>query len=241
MAANYDANVSEICRQTIDATDPDDWEDHVESTRRWKQHLAHYGRLKDQITFEEWLALRLIVGRWREAHPRIKMFWQDLNDCAMRAVQDRGSVETTESGLISFVSTGAFLFMKLPSSRCIAYPYPHIKLEKDEDTGEERLGLRCYGVDQKTKQWATQRIYGGLLAENAASGVARDVLVDAMFRAERAGLPIVLHVHDEMLSEIPDDHPMTVQQYEDLMCASESWAVGLPVAASAWTGHRYGK
>jgi hypothetical protein len=49
------------------------------------------------------------------------------------------------------------------------------------------------------------KTYGGLLTENIVQAISRDVLVDAQLRLDRAGFPVVLHVHDENVAEVDDE------------------------------------
>ena len=58
-------------------------------------------------------------------------------------------------------------------------------------------------MDQQTRRWTTQETYGGKLAENCVQAIARDCLAEAIERLERAGYPIVFHVHDELVCETP--------------------------------------
>ena len=76
--------------------------------------------------------------------------------------------------------------------------------------------------------------------ENVVSGIARDLLADAMLRVEATGYPIVLHVHDELLCEVPDGFSST-EEFTHLMTRKPAWALELPIAATAWTGARYCK
>ena len=85
-----------------------------------------------------------------------------------------------------------------------------------------------------------QRRLWRLWTENIVSGIARDLLADAMLRVEAAGYPIVLHVHDELVAEVPDGFGST-DEFTRLMTRKPAWALELPIAAQAWTGSRYCK
>ena len=82
--------------------------------------------------------------------------------------------------------------------------------------------------------------YSGIWFENIVSGISRDILVEAMFRIEAAGYPIVLHVHDEAVAEVPIGFG-SEEEFVRLMTQPPSWAPDLPIAANAWRGYRYDK
>jgi DNA polymerase len=89
-------------------------------------------------------------------------------------------------------------------------------------------------------QWREIEPYGGQLCENCVQALARELLVDAMFRFETRGFPVIAHCHDEITVESPD---ITVEIMSEIMAERPRWAVELdvPVKVEAWTGKRYRK
>lgn len=171
---------------------------------------------------------------WRAAHPAIKRFWHNIDRAAWTAVRERGRV--VSCGPVAFKCVGAFLQLKLPSGRKLSYPQPRI-------IGDEREQSVVF-VDNSAGQFRDcrhgQGAYGGLWTENIVSGIARDLLAEAMQRIEAAGYPIVLHIHDELVCEVPIGFG-NKKKFIDLMTRKPVWALELPIAANAWTGPRYCK
>jgi DNA polymerase bacteriophage-type len=174
-------------------------------------------------------------AEWRASHPKIKQFWRDIDRVAVLAVRERGLI--VRCGRVDMKCTGGFLQLRLPSGRKLSYPYPRIIKDK-------RDNHRVVFADNAAGRFADcrhgQGAYGGLWTENIVSGIARDLLADAMLRIEAAGYPIVLHVHDEIVCEVPIGFGST-DEFTRLMTRKPSWALELPIAASAWTGPRYCK
>jgi len=172
---------------------------------------------------------------WRAAHPQIKKFWYAIDRATWRAVRQREQV--IHCGRLVLKCTGMFLFIKLPSGRKLAYPFPRIEIE---DLEHEVVVFK----DASSGQWRDCRggngAYGGLWTENIVSAISRDLLAAALIRIERAGYPIVLHVHDEVICEVPTGFG-SAEEFTKLMIVSPSWAHGLPIAARAWCGSRFCK
>ena len=67
-------------------------------------------------------------------------------------------------------------------------------------------------------------------------------MVDRMFAVEKQGYPIILTVHDELLSLVQDGIPhLNDREFEKIMSVVPSWCTGLPLSAKAWEGDRYVK
>lgn len=159
---------------------------------------------------------------------------------------------------------GWWLKLEMPSGRILSYPGIGISVEREvhavegEDfSGQHAPGtllddlagnrdrlrerIRYMGVNQVTRQWGKQYTYSGKLCENLCQAFCRDLLAAALVRVEDAGWPIVLHVHDECVCEVPDTPEYTAKMLEDLMCELPSWAQGFPLAAEGDELMRYAK
>jgi len=77
--------------------------------------------------------------------------------------------------------------------------------------------------------------------ENATQSLARDVLATGMLAADDAGYPVVLHVHDEIVAEVPDTPDYGIAELSRLMSIVPDWAEGLPLAAAGFETDRYTK
>jgi DNA polymerase len=89
--------------------------------------------------------------------------------------------------------------------------------------------------------WMRLETYGPKLTENVVQAVSRDILAHSMTQLDAAGYPIVLHVHDEIVAEVPQGWG-SVEEFEKIMSRMPTWAEDWPVrAAGGWRGRRYYK
>ena len=129
----------------------------------------------------------------------------------------------------------------------VFFLYGEIKDEKRDrygplflvDVPAKRPSLIHKGVDSVTHKWRDRQVYGGLLAENVVQAASRDLLAEAMLRVD-PDYPVVKHVHDEVISEVPKGFG-SLEDFENIVSEVPPWAAGLPVSAAGWRGERYRK
>lgn len=174
-----------------------------------------------------------IVSRWRESNKRIRDLWYKMEAAAVQVISQGGAVGV--NGLVIShelnCDTGFdALTILLPSGRKLFYVSPQI--------GENQWGkpsLSYMGMNQTSKKWQRIETYGGKLVENSVQAIARDCLAQAIENLETAGIPVVFHIHDEVVIDCTPD-TASLDDVIQIMSKPIPWASGLPLGADGWVG-----
>ena len=177
--------------------------------------------------------MQAIIDKWRKANPKISNFWSIMENCAKYAVRNR-TIKHCRKG-ISFECVGEYLFVHLPSGRKISYFHP--KIVKDIN-GKERLTYE--GSSQTNSGWSVHGTWGGKLVENIVQAIARDCLATAMLNLDYFGYKIVMHVHDEVIIEMPKGVG-TLEEVLKFMRHPLKWAPDLNLNAEGYETEYYRK
>ena len=172
-----------------------------------------------------------IIESWRTANPKIVQFWWDIEKAAVDTIKDHKERTVGRIGFQFYANT---LWIVLPSGRKLAYIKPRLQPNRFG-----RMAVTYEGLNAANK-WARGETYSGKLAENITQATARDLLAEAMWRMEQAGLSIVGHVHDEVILEVPAGS-ITVDEVCAIMNQNPEWADGLPLSSAGYTGTYYFK
>lgn len=179
--------------------------------------------------------LQAVVDAWRAANPKIPKLWRTCELAAKTAIEEHRTVRIAHGIAFSYINGN--LFIKLPSGRKLCYWDTRLKL----DPRDGRDHIVYMGVNQETKQWGETETYGGKLVENIVQATARDCLAVAMTRVSELGYKIVMHVHDEMIVDVPNEDKEAPAVINDIMGQPIDWAPGLPLKGDTYETPFYKK
>jgi DNA polymerase len=246
------------------------FEDIMEHRRRTGQHhplRKKVGKVAElALGYQGWIGAMQAFGadefmtpdemkdailKWREASPAIVDLWggqrrkwreerYGLEGAFVDAIQNPGK-EFDVRGM-KVLRRGDVVYIRLLSGRHLTYHKP--RLERS-DRRENEMAISYQGWNTNPKNggvgWIEMRTWGGRLVENVTQATARDIQRHSLVAQERAGYPIVLHIYDENVAEVPEGWG-SVEEFERLMATMPDWAAGWPVrAAGGWRGKRYRK
>ncbi len=207
-----------------------------------EKNKADAGKDHNNMSLQEAIVCDVLKRRWRADNPEIVASWKGLEKAAINAVSDPGRVFIFNKAKFRTwkdVQLNNYLLMQLPSGGILYYFDPQIELT-ETPWGTRKHSLTCRKRDSVTGQWVRRSVYGGLICENWTQATCRDILAEAMLREMEESYLLVLHVHDELLSEVREGRK-SLKEFLDIMAIVPSWAAGLPVGVEGWAGKRYRK
>ena len=188
-----------------------------------------------------------IVDAWREANPWAVAFWRQLDMAALNAVKYPSVWYSAGKLKYIFMSDllGGTLLCQLPDESVIQYPQARIDMiETPWGALKPAVTYAKAGILPKAgeAEWPRSTLYAGLACENGTQATAASILRDALFQCDTDETPVVLHVHDEIILEVPTELAQTSKSIlQDIMETPPEWATGLPLKAEPNITTRYGK
>ena len=178
---------------------------------------------------------RRMVDAWRRANAWSVPYWQKLEHAYTAAMRNKG--QEFSAGRVTYLFDGAHLWYVLPSGRVLCYPFARF-----DEEGNVTYAKAAWKPAADAKEWPRARLWRGLACENITQAVANDLLRHSLKRLEEEGLPVILHIHDEVVLEVPEDTAEAASaRLVEIMCQPPTWASGLPLDAEVATMARYGK
>lgn len=194
---------------------------------------------------------------WRAASPAVGEFWggqvrgapwrpdyaelYGVEGMAIAAITTPGRWFDVRHG-VAFKREANTLYCRLPSGRLLTYHNPRLV----QGRWEGLLGIQYEGWNTNPANgpigWITINTHGGKLVENITQAACRDLLRHATLNLERSGYPVVLHVYDEIVSEVATGQG-SIEEFAALMADRPEWAKDWPVrvGSDAFREHRYRK
>lgn len=191
--------------------------------------LKSMGALDMGLEEEE---LKPLVDQWRAANPHITSLWWDADDAFRKLLVEVPFYSLR--GNLSLRRQGPLLRLRLPSGRELSYVRPRLIFEP-----HGRESITYEGIIQ-AGGWGRMETYGPKIVENIVQATARDCLAESMKRLHAKQIPMVFHVHDEIICEVPKDE-YTADDIAEIMSAPIKWAYGLPMRADAYECEYYRK
>lgn len=179
---------------------------------------------------------KVIVDKWRKASPNIKKLWYELNNAAVGCIEEGGVWEVAKikgKFRLRFWYKNNVMYIELPCGRKLMY--------YNAKTVEGQFGqiVTYEGMNQVTGKWERQSTYGGKLLENIVQATSRDLLAEKMLELEEENISVIMHVHDEIVTEVPQE--TNIKIVDEIMARPVEWAPGLPLKGDSYESAYYRK
>jgi DNA polymerase bacteriophage-type len=224
MSAVYGVDLDELGRIVPPAMSDEVLQKATETWERADGEGMTYG-----LSRASYIACDALKIVFRQAHPATVKFWYMLEDAARSVILEPGTRK--QVGAFTFDCNGKWMRIKLPSGRFLCYALPKV-----------HSGGQISYMSWRNKKWSRTKTYGGKISENIVQAISRDLLGEAIVRLEKKGYPVVLHIHDEAIAEVPlGETWLNLPDFIATMAEVPLWARGFPINAEGFEGSRYEK
>lgn len=182
------------------------------------------------------------VDTFRNMYPEIPKFWRWIGD-AVKYVTSTGI--PCEGYKLRIERDSEMLRIWLPSGRALSYYKPEIRRQEAPWSTPEKLvwidNFTYMGMNDKT-QWVRISAHAGGLTENVVQSIAGDILWSGIMKSTQAMLPVVIHVHDEIAVEIPEQQAVdALITLKNCMVTQPDWCADMWLGADGFITKRYTK
>lgn len=210
--------------------------------------FKHTAKVQFNVEIDETMA-ESTVATYRDYYSKVKRFWYDQENAAVRAIEQGGFIMTQQQ--IGWYKTTIgprklpYLVCVLPNKNKLYYFRPRITYE--DFYGREKAVLNYFKVDPQTGQMKPEKTYGGKLVENIVQAVSRDIMAASMLRVVKHNkqfkkrYDVIMTVHDELVAEVGDTGEYSEEEFTKIMEAREAWFADAPIKAEVKTAYRYTK
>lgn len=204
-------------------------------------------------------ACDILKQLYRTASPAIDTVAYDIDRATKGVLESPNTL--FEAAKCKIWYTGKELLIQLPSGRRLTYFNPQLHVTRSVDPitgGDLRVSGSISYMSARGKTWFRIKAWMGLFLENIVQATAADLLRESLVRvhdycntvpaiaAYLATLPedersaIALHVHDEIVLDVPVNS-ISLEKLIELMCQKSECYAGLPLHAEGWKNPVYGK
>lgn len=188
------------------------------------------------------------ITTWRKLYPEVVQFWYELERgfrAAMKYDKDKAVKMKEVVGALEITSRSPFIRIKLPSGRHLSYLRPRLKWlvppwEEENEKPKPKLTI-TYEGRADSGGWGRISTRGAKLIENVVQAIARDVLCAGMAEATATGHKIVLHVHDEIVTEADKGSDANLLTLLLAMTKQIPWAPEMTLRAEGYRAPFYRK
>ena len=190
-----------------------------------------------------------IIDAYRAAHPRIVAYGDALMDTIRRAITLPDTWHSVRSVSYRYSLSDHALYCRLSDGQT-TLRYPDVRIEmKPAPWDEEEMipqvtALKAaFTAAAEDKEWPRHGLWRGLVLENIVQANCAINLRECLYELEYFDeLPVVFHVHDEIILEVPEDRAEhALKALTNVMNTPPDWAEDLPLIAEPQIMTRYGK